>query len=572
DGVLGCHPRTCRQCQVLGAGAYSTFDGHLGNLGGSCTLLLLELERGEPEEELEPITVALEQEDTEVQRVTVMAHGMTVVMDRGQQWEVTVSGGPAGFGGKKIFGGKKGDGNRIMGGAAVDGERHLLPLWLRGAAVGVAQVGSHRLLQVQGGPKILYDGNAYVVLTLPPASRRPRGLCGNFNGDPNDDHSDREALGSPPLACTHLAPAPSCSPAQERRCAVLADPEGPFAGCHGAVPPRTYLVTCERQVCGGVGDPCPSFQGYAAACQAAGGTLREWREATGCPLTCPPKSHYQLCARTCEHTCAGVSAPPPCSERCFEGCQCAEGLLFDGARCVLPGTCGCLHQGRYFQIAETMLTPDCSQSCTCRGPGGLQCRPFTCPFGHTCGLRDGTRTCIARPGRCTLSPATRFVTFDGVAGTALATGIYVVASVCDPRDPAWFRLLGDIRDTGEQPAVMALHLFTPHGFITVRRDRKVWLNGVPTPLPVELPGPLTITETHTTLRISRIPGFLVELGATGVTLEVPREARATLCGLCGDYDGATSNDLRGPDGMVTSDARALAKAWRAPDFTPPQIR
>lgn len=93
------------------------------------------------------------------------------------------------------------------------------------------------------------------------------------------------------------------------------------------------------------------------------------------------------------------------------------------------------------------------------------------------------------------------------------------------------------------------------------------LNGVPTPLPVELPGPLIITEMHRTLRISRIPGFLVELGATGVTLEVPREARATLCGLCGDYDGATSNDLRGPDGMVMSNVQALAKAWRAPDFT-----
>ncbi|NWV24008.1 FCGBP protein, partial [Origma solitaria] len=201
DGVLGCHPRTCRQCQVLGAGAYSTFDGHLGSFGGSCALLLLELERGEPEEELEPITVALEQEDAEVQRVTVMAHGVTVVMDRGQQWEVTV-----------------------------DGERHLLPLWLRGGAVGVAQVGSHRLLQVQGGPKILYDGDTYVVLTLPAPSRRPRGLCSNFNGDPNDDDPAGGALGSAPPNCTHLAPAPSCSPAEARRCSVLADPEGPFAG------------------------------------------------------------------------------------------------------------------------------------------------------------------------------------------------------------------------------------------------------------------------------------------------------------------------------------------------------
>lgn len=78
-------------------------------------------------------------------------------------------------------------------------------------------------------------------------------------------------------------------------------------------------------------------------------------------LTCPPKSHYQLCARTCEHTCAGVSAPPPCTERCFEGCQCAEGLLFDGARCVLPGTCGCLHQGRYFQVGAAPVPPSTAQ-------------------------------------------------------------------------------------------------------------------------------------------------------------------------------------------------------------------
>lgn len=78
-------------------------------------------------------------------------------------------------------------------------------------------------------------------------------------------------------------------------------------------------------------------------------------------LTCPAKSHYQLCARTCEHTCAGVSAPPPCSERCFEGCQCAEGLLFDGARCVLPGTCGCLHQGRYFQVRVAPVPPTTAQ-------------------------------------------------------------------------------------------------------------------------------------------------------------------------------------------------------------------
>lgn len=44
----------------------------------------------------------------------------------------------------------------------------------------------------------------------------------------------------------------------------------------------------------------------------------------------------------------------------------------------------------------------------------------------------------------------------------------------------------------------------------------------PQPLPAEFPGPLTITEMHTTLRISGTLGFLVELGTVGVTVEVRR--------------------------------------------------
>ncbi|XP_071435827.1 IgGFc-binding protein [Pithys albifrons albifrons] len=526
DGVLGCYPRsTCSHCQLLVGGTYTTFGRQLGGFRGSCTLPLLEVDAGDPEEGPEPLRVSLEQHEGEVRRVTVMVQGVTVAMDRGQRWEVTV-----------------------------DGERHALPLWLGGDSLGVTQVGSHRLLLVRGGPKILYDGDSYAVLTLPPTQRPPRGLC----GDPN-------ILGNLPPNCTSAGAAlPTCPSAQ--RCAVLADPAGPFGGCHRAVPPQAHMGTCERQVCAG-GDPCPAFQGYAAACQAAGGELREWREQTECPLSCPPHTRYQLCARTCERTCAGVSAPPPCTGRCFEGCQCSEGLLFDGARCVPPGSCGCFHQGRYFQIAQTILTRDCSQSCTCRGPGGLQCRPFSCPFGYTCGLLNGARACIPHPGRCLLSPPTRFVTFDGLPGVTLASGVYVAATVCDPRASNWFRLLGDVGDVGDQPALVALHLFTRHGLVTARRDGRVWLNGVPTPLPAELPGPLNITKSGGTLWIGQIPRFQVELGPQGVALEVTKDSRGTLCGLCGDYDGAGTNDLRGPDGMATRDTRELAQAWRAPDFT-----
>ncbi|XP_077048616.1 alpha-tectorin-like [Agelaius phoeniceus] len=227
------------------------------------------------------------------------------------------------------------------------------------------------------------------------------GFCGNHNGQCNDDFQlssgqlapDATAFGSTwkttDTPCDNTCPKDECPTCTEEEvailqkpsyCGLLTAPEGPFGSCHCIIDPIPYSQSCIHDHCMREGDThvlCQSIQSYVTACQA---------------LTCPTKSHYQLCACTCEHTCAGVSAPPPCSERCCEGCQCAEGLLFHGAA-ASSQTCGCLHQGRYFQ------------------------------------------------------------------------------------------LLREIRDVGDQLAVVALHLSTLHGLITMRKNRKVWLNRVPSPCP-----------------------------------------------------------------------------------------
>ncbi|NXE85966.1 FCGBP protein, partial [Cochlearius cochlearius] len=198
----------------------------------------------------------------------------------------------------------------------------------------------------------------------------------------------------------------------------------------------------------------------------------------------------------------------------------------------------------------------------------VQCRPAGCPFGQGCGLKGGVRGCVEQPGRCTLAPASRFVSFDGATGPATATGVYVVAALRDPRRLAWFRLVGDVGEKQDRPAVVALHLYRSQVFVTVKGDKKVWVNGVPATLPAELPGALTIAETRGTVWITQKPGFTIGFSPAGeVTVTVTQELSRGLDGLCGDYDGDAANDLRGPDGKLVGDAKALAKAWRAPDFT-----
>uniref|UniRef100_A0A8B9FB93 VWFD domain-containing protein n=2 Tax=Amazona TaxID=12929 RepID=A0A8B9FB93_9PSIT len=246
DGLLGCSPRACGRCEVLGA-AGSTFDGRRVALGAGCARALVEVEAPAA------FRVEVATEGDGVRRVEVTARGVTVVMDGGRQWEVMV-----------------------------DGLQHLLPLVLADGAVTVSQEGAHRVLTAQGGPKVLFDGVSYVLITLPSSFRqRPRGLCGDFDGDPHNDPPQEDPASG---ACPQ-GPLPAACPTDAPGlCGALQEASGPFSGCHGVVEPHKYVVGCMQEQCKEPGGRalCRSFQAYAAACQAAGGDLKEWRGAAKC--------------------------------------------------------------------------------------------------------------------------------------------------------------------------------------------------------------------------------------------------------------------------------------------------
>ncbi|XP_055560840.1 IgGFc-binding protein, partial [Falco cherrug] len=496
DGVQGCYSHECGLCQVLGAVSYRTFDGRSLSFAGTCTYTLAAVEAAGPSDTLMPFKVEVEKESGQgapvIRQLLVTVLGVTVGMARGTSWEVTV-----------------------------DGEQHLLPLTLAEGAMTVSQEGAHRVLRVRDGLKLLYDGDAYALLTLPDAYRqRTTGLCGDFNSDASDDLSAPQELGGAwgtlTDTCTHGSPPPTCPSDLPGPCALLTEPTGPFAGCHAVVTPQEYLEGCKQEQCTqGTKALCHSLQAYAAACQAAGGQLQEWREAANCPLSCPPNSHYELCTRSCDHACASVLGSAPCTAKCFEGCQCDSGFLFNGNECVVPEACGCMHHGCYFKITQTVLSPDCSKRCRCQAAGGMQCQEASCPFGKVCGMRNGVRTCVEQLGRCLLAPATHFVSFDGATGTTVATGIYVASTLCDPHDAAWFRLLADVGEKGERPAVAALHLFSSKAFVTIKRDQKVWVNGVPANLPVDIPTAVTITENEGTIWVTLQPKVIIGLSPDG---------------------------------------------------------
>ncbi|NXJ13571.1 FCGBP protein, partial [Odontophorus gujanensis] len=355
DGVLGCHPAGYGRLVVSGDPHYVTFDGRAFDLRGSCSYVLAKVckaERG-----LANFSVLLEHDGggrgdvALVKKVVVNIYGYTVGMEQGRRWEVTV-----------------------------DGERFALPLVTKDQKIRIGQEGTNLVLQTTSGLRLLYNAATYLLVTIPNAYRgRVCGLGGNFNGDPGDDFLLPD--GSPAKSMEEFVtswktpsadggcaegcdgkPCPTCDSDADSlygggdKCGAIRDPMGPFGLCHHRVNPGRYFQHCLHDVCAADGSRdalCHSLQAYVAACQAAGAEIEGWRTAAFCPLSCPPHSHYELCTRTCDFTCASLSVPTPCSWPCFEGCQCDDGFLFDGDACVSLEQCGCVHQGRYLKVRST---------------------------------------------------------------------------------------------------------------------------------------------------------------------------------------------------------------------------
>ncbi|KFW60843.1 IgGFc-binding protein, partial [Pygoscelis adeliae] len=341
DGVLGCYPAGYGRLVVSGDPHYVTFDGRAFDLRGSCTYVLARICKPAPR--LTNFSVLLEHDMggpgnvALMKKVVISIHGYTVSMERGRKWEV-------------------------------DGERYTLPLVTEDRKLRIGQEGNNIILQTAAGLRLLYNVVTYLLVTIPDAYRgRMCGLGGNYNGDPSDDfqlpggslaQSTEEFVTSWKMpmedgACTdgcNGKVCPTCNATNTApygasdSCGLIRDPAGPFGPCHPRVSPVEYFNHCLHDVCAADGARdvlCHSLQAYAAACQAAGAEISGWRTTTFCPLSCPPHSHYELCTRTCDFTCASLSVPAPCSWTCFEGCQCDDGYLFDGEACVSLEQCGC---------------------------------------------------------------------------------------------------------------------------------------------------------------------------------------------------------------------------------------
>ncbi|XP_077171595.1 zonadhesin, partial [Paroedura picta] len=560
-------------CVISGDPHYKTYDGYFFSFMGNCTYLLSEVCHPLPGlptfrvEETNAHRAGYEQV-SHVKSVTVEVNGTQIVLLKGRR-------------------------------VTVDGQQVHLPVAVAGGQVSVHLSGIYVLLQTRFGLRVRFDGNHYAEVSAPYFYMGHLcGLCGNYNGEMLDDNlmpngtsagSDANRLGESwqvpgtgDLGCTNSGKPVICSVAVEAegltKCGGLTDAEGLFAPCHSKVPPREAFDSCIYDYCATAGDHlslCFALQSYAERCAQAGVHIG-WRGTFSCFLHCPPNSSYRSCGPVCPTTCLDPDGADRCPDLpCVEGCVCKKGSLLSGDQCVPPGACGCTDpSGRYHPAAESWTEgPDCTRRCTCEGFHNITCQEWHCSPTQECRTVDGLWGCQdTGVASCQVSGDPHYFTFDGAMLSFMGSCTYtLVTTACGSSHPVGlppFTLTGRNEERGQPQAsfLRQVTLELPGANLTLQKGPRVLLNGRRVRVPVvgQVPG-LTVTSSGLYILLQTSFGLGVKFdGEHLLEVQLPGDYFGQVCGLCGNFNNQSQDDLLMPDGQLAANASQFGNSWRVP--------
>ncbi|KAK3093998.1 hypothetical protein FSP39_022729 [Pinctada imbricata] len=326
----------------------------------------------------------------------------------------------------------------------ISGRRRHLPIKENEGKLKVFQSG--RFVQVWSacGVKVKFDGHHAVSVIVPGKYRNAmEGLCGNCNGDRNDDFRTKEGKDvkkdknryslvgdsfavmdeddetgkcitqeSPPVTCDNKM---SKLVSTNAYCGLIIDKKGAFKDCIRQFPDlaKQFFESCKFDICSIdkeakllSSEKCDSVEAFAEECEENGVSVK-WRTSSFCPMKCEdPNMEYLSAGFACPATCLEPK-PTSCDLEPTEGCFCKKGFVMSDGKCVRQTECGCTDKnGEYYPIGARKDSGDCTSSYTCKQTKKGQKARFVktastrkCVKFASCRLNgDGERACVCNKG------------------------------------------------------------------------------------------------------------------------------------------------------------------------------
>ncbi|XP_041419720.1 IgGFc-binding protein-like [Xenopus laevis] len=566
DGVLGCQSSGRASCHVSGDPHFYTFDKVMHSFMGTCTYTILQV--CDPQNVI-PVTISGKTEErgqraaSYLKEVYIDIYGIRITLQKARKMMVE--------------------------------NQQIQTPWsehVRGVSIGT--VGLYSVVETDFGLIAKFDGDHYLEIILPESYfGKVCGMCGNYNGRQDDEYLLPNGLQA--INVTHFGNSwksekdsdkncvddgrqdlgPPCKAAQlpaiENQCnALLSDT---FKPCHHLIDPQPFVKSCVYDMCrynGMQSTLCAIVQGYVGVCMTHGVKLK-WRSNKLCPLSCPSHSHYTDCASLCPATCNDIYASAVCDkpEACTEGCVCNDGYVLSGDKCVSLKKCGCRDsKNNYFNVDETWLTSNCKEVCSCNGAGKIICKPHGCSHGK-CGLNNGKYNCKPTGyAKCHITGDPHHKTFDRLTHHFQGKESYVLTQTSsvlpDLLQP--FSIEGKnepMNKYSKFTLIREMRIKVYNHTIIFSQKKKLVLDGVKTSPPIKLKEGIHIYQRPSRIYLETDFGMSVSFdGNQNAEITVPNTHKNVLEGLCGNYDGRSSNDFRRPDGSQVRDVVSFGESWK----------
>ncbi|KFO71904.1 hypothetical protein N303_00196, partial [Cuculus canorus] len=412
---------------------------------------------------------------------------------------------------------------------------------------------------------VMWNNDDYLmVLTEKKFMGKTCGMCGNYDGyEFNEFVSEGKLLDTYKFAALQKMDDPSeiclseeipISTIPHKKYAMICSQLLNLVSPTCSVPKDGFVIRCQldMQDCSEPGQnncTCSTLSEYSRQCAMSHQVVLNWRKENFCSIgKCSANQIYEECGSPCVKTCSNPEYS--CSSYCTYGCFCPEGTVLDdiskNRTCVNIKQCPCTLNGKIYAPGEIMKAACRTCKCTM---GQWNCNDLPCP------------------GRCSLEGGSFVTTFDSRSYRFHGVCTYILMKSSSlPHNGTLMAVYEKSGYSHSETSLSAIIYLSTKDKIVISQNELLTDDDELKRLPYRS-GDITVFR-QSSMYLQMYTTFGLELVVQmspvfQVYVKAGSQFKGRTLGLCGNYNGDTTDDFMTSMDINEGTASLFVDSWRA---------